>query len=116
MSSKIGLILSMIFVAFTFLFGADLLTLQGAFTVVQNKANDIAYELEYYSCFDQEMHSYLESKYEVTITPICGFPSNTIGDSVEFSVSYKVEGLLFMPNSYTLTASRTAILGYYGLH
>ena len=42
MSYKIGLILSMMFVALFFLFGADLITLESVYSGLDAKANNIS--------------------------------------------------------------------------
>ena len=42
MSYKVGLILSMVFVALFFLFGADLITLESVYSTLDAKANNIA--------------------------------------------------------------------------
>ncbi|MCD8194814.1 MAG: hypothetical protein LUD22_00690 [Coprobacillus sp.] len=115
MSSSLGLIISMLFVAITFMFGGDLLTLQAAFTSLENAANDIAYFVAYYFDFSDEFVAYLEEMYTVKITSDTGIYGGAYGDMVDFYVTKTVDHLFIMGTEYTLTVERTAILGSYGL-
>lgn len=115
MSSSIGLIISMLFVAITFLFGGDLLTLQAAFTALENAADDIAYVVAYTADFSQDRVHELELEYNVEVTPE-GDYGGAYGDMVSFYVTGSVSNLFIMGNSYSMSVKRVTILGSYGTH
>ena len=55
MSYKIGLILSMVFVAMFFLFGADLISIQSVYSSLDSKANNISYLISRSGVIDEEL-------------------------------------------------------------
>ena len=59
MSYKIGLILSMVFVAMFFLFGADLISIQSVYSSLDSKANNISYLISRSGVIDEEFINYV---------------------------------------------------------
>ena len=67
MSSKIGTILSMLFVVMFFLFGTDLLCLQYCYSSLDSKGITISYYISKNGRIDNDFISYLSNKYGILI-------------------------------------------------
>ncbi|MCD8203618.1 MAG: hypothetical protein LUB56_00615 [Coprobacillus sp.] len=118
MSSNVGLILSLLFVAIVFLFGADLITLQAAYTALENTANDIAFDIMWNSSFTKDDEADLIASLKedgITYTTIdsCKTDVCAYGETVSFNLSRTIDLFLFS-NDMTISVSRSAVLGYYG--
>ncbi len=122
MSSNVGLIISLLFVAIAFLFGADLITIQAAYTSLQNTANDIAYDVMQAGYFNSYMVNQLELGYGLTSSGITlksnvdyknGESANGYGDTVTISLSRDIS-LFIISSDFTISVTRSAVLGYYG--
>lgn len=113
MSYKIGLILSMVFVALFFLFGADLISLQSAYSTLDAKANNIAYIISRNGRIDNEFISYIEATFKVDMT--CDeLLSPTFGEQVVFDVSSNYSPLVIGQEDMVITIKRMTIIGFYG--
>lgn len=113
MSYKIGLILSMIFVALFFLFGADLISLQGAYSVLDSKANNISYIISRNGVIDDNFINYIETTFSVTFD--C--PKNSspeFGEKIIYSISAPYRPLILSKQEMTIVISRMTIVGFYG--
>ncbi len=115
MSSKLGLILSMLFVALTFLFGADLITIQAAYSSLESDASDIAYYLSkngYTSNFNSYFDTYYGDKgITFEITDYSGV--NYDGEVVSFVIRENLS-LFLLGSSMNISVASTAMVGYYG--
>ncbi len=112
MSSNLGLVLSMFFVALTFLFGADLIVIQSAYTALQNDANDVAYFIMKYGYNDGEVLSYVETYCPSDTYVKLDSEGIADGDTVWFSMTRDLSLFLF-PSSFSVTVTRGAVVGYY---
>lgn len=113
MSYKIGLILSMIFVALFFLFGADLITLESTFSVLDAKANNISYIISRNGVIDDEFKNYIESTFLVDFE--C--PENlspTFGEKIIYQISTSYHPLVISKQEMTISIKRMTIVGFYG--
>ena len=88
MSYKIGLLLSMVFVAMFFLFGADLVSLQSVYSSLDSKANNISYLISRSGVIDEEFINYIESSYYVDFECPLNL-SPTFGEEITYSISTK---------------------------
>lgn len=113
MSSKIGTILSMLFVVMFFLFGTDLIFLQYAYSELDSKGVTIAYYISKNSRIDGDFLTFLSKKYDVEVTAD-PHQSADYGDVVKFTVKDTFDPLVISNGEMTLTLSREAIIGYYG--
>ena len=113
MSSKIGTILSMLFVVMFFLFGTDLLSLQYLYSELDSNGISIAYQISKYSRIDSDFISYLANKYTVSIS-LDASQSMNYGDVVVFTISDKFDPLIIASKEMDVSISREAIIGYYG--
>ena len=113
MSYKIGLILSMIFVALFFLFGADLITLQGAYSNLDAKANSISYIISRNGVIDDSFINYVETTFAVDFD--C--PKNespVFGEHITYTISTTYQPLVISREKITLQVKRMTIVGFYG--
>ena len=113
MSYKIGLILSMIFVAMFFLFGADLISIQSAYSVLDAKANNISYIISRTGSIDEDFVNYIESSFEVDF--YCELNYNpAFGEKITYTISTEYQPLVIDKNAMTIAISRMTIVGFYG--
>ena len=113
MSYKIGLILSMIFVALFFIFGADLLTLESVYSSLDSKANNISYLISRNGTIDDEFINYVENTFFVTFD--C--PKNqspTFGEKIIYQISTTYHPLVISKEEMTISIKRMTIVGFYG--
>ena len=113
MSYKVGLILSMVFVALFFLFGADLITLESTYSLLDAKANNISYIISRTGVIDSAFVNYIESTFNVDFS--C--PKNlspSFGEQIEYQISTSYRPLVISKNEMTITIKRMTIVGFYG--
>ena len=113
MSYKVGLILSMIFVALFFLFGADLITLESTFSVLDAKANNISYIISRNGVIDDEFINYIETTFSVDFD--CPkYLSPTFGEKIIYQISNSYHPLVISKEEMTISIKRMTIVGFYG--
>ena len=113
MSYKIGLILSMVFVALFFLFGADLISLEAAYGTLDSKANNIAYIVSRNGAIDDEFISYIETTFNIEFY-IEKNAAPTFGEKITFEVSSFYKPLIISKENMKITIERMTIIGFYG--
>ena len=113
MSYKVGLILSMIFVALFFIFGADLLTLQSVYSSLDSKANNISYLISRNGTIDDDFINYVENTFLVDFD--C--PKNqspAFGEKIIYQISTTYHPLVISKQEMTVAIKRMTIVGFYG--
>ena len=113
MSYKVGLILSMIFVALFFLFGADLITIESVYSALDSKANNISYIISRNGVIDDEFIDYIEITFSVDFD--C--PKNlspTFGEKIIYQISTSYHPLVISKQEMTIAIKRMTIVGFYG--
>ena len=113
MSYKVGLILSMIFVALFFLFGADLITIECVYSALDSKANNISYIISRNGVIDDEFIDYIEITFSVDFD--C--PKNlspTFGEKIIYQISTSYHPLVISKQEMTIAIKRMTIVGFYG--
>ena len=113
MSYKIGLILSMVFIALFFLFGADLITIQSVYSMLDAKANNISYIISRTGVIDEEFVSYIESYFNVDFDCPLNY-SPTFGEEITYPISTEYQPMVIDKNKMTIAISRMTIVGFYG--
>ena len=111
MSSKLGLILSMIFVTMFFAFGLDLISIQFLYNDLDSKSVAISYKISDYGTVNDEVKSYVESTFNVTFkcTSNC---SPAFGDVVTYVISKEYKPIIISQNTMTISIERNAVIGY----
>ncbi len=112
MSSKLGLILSLIFVALFFAFGVDLLAVQNGYTNLMYTANDIAYTIAKNGKLDEALILGFKKQFKVDFECVSNC-AGAKGELVVFIISKDVEVALISNRPITLSIKRSAIFGYY---
>ena len=113
MSYKIGLLLSMIFVALFFLFGADLISLQSAYSMLDAKANNISYIISRNGVIDNDFINYIENTYNVDF--ICDINlAPEFGEKITYEITTIYSPLVISKEDIVISVKRMTIIGFYG--
>ena len=113
MSYKVGLILSMVFVALFFLFGADLITLQSAYSTLDAKANNISYIISRNGVIDSNFKDYIETTFNVEF--ICNTNlAPEFGEKIFYEIQTTYSPLIISKEEMTISIKRMTIIGFYG--
>ena len=113
MASKIGTILSMIFVLMLFLFASDFMCLQYIYSDLDSKALTISYQIAQNQVIDSSFIKNIENNYNVIFT--YSGPSNpSYGEIVDFKISKSFKPIILSSNKMMINVNRTAVVGYYG--
>ena len=113
MSSKLGVVLSMIFVIMFFLLAGDMICLSYIYASLDSKSITISYIISKSGRVDDEFLDVIEERYNVSFLTIS--PSNpSTGEIVDFVIYQNYQPLIIAKNEIVVKASRQAILGYYG--
>jgi len=113
MSSKLGTLLSLIFIAFFVLLSADLMTIQYLYSDLDAKSTSIAYIIAKNGRVTDNLIETIEDRYGVEFSCLSHCNSSP-GDIVDFSISKSYQPVFVSKNAMTITVKRQAIIGYYG--
>ena len=113
MSYKIGLILSMIFVALFFLFFSVLISLQSAFSLLDAKANNISYIISRNGAIDEDFIDYIEDTFNVNFDCPINY-SPTFGEKITYQISTTYSPLVISKDEMIISVKRMTIIGFYG--
>lgn len=113
MSYKVGVLLSMIFVTLFFLFGADLISIQSAYSSLDARASNISYLISRTGIIDDNFKDHIENTYHVTFNCENNL-SPTFGEEIIYSISTTYHPLIITKGEMTISISRMTIVGFYG--
>lgn len=113
MSYKAGLLLSMIFVALFFLFGADLISIQSTLSALDAKATNISYLISRTGIIDDDFKNHIETTYHVSFNCETNL-SPTFGEEIIYSISTTYHPLIITQGEMTISVSRMTVVGFYG--
>ena len=113
MSSKIGTILSFLFAALFFLFGADMISLQYNYSDLDAKSIPISYEISRSGGLTNSLISQIENNYHVSFTCISGSDSG-FGESVEYILSTEFDPMIISKDIMTISIKRITTIGFIG--
>lgn len=113
MSYKIGLLLSTIFVALFFLFGADLFSIQSIYSVLDSKANNISYVISRSGVIDDYFINYIESTFQVNFECQKNL-SPTFGEKIVYQISTSYTPMVISHQQMVIAIKRMTIVGFYG--
>ena len=111
MSSKLGLILSMIFVTLFFAFGLDLITIQFIYNDLDAKSVAISYKISEYGTIDNTIKQNIEKTFKVDFTCVSNC-SPMFGDVVTYVISKEYKPIIIDKNTMTISVERNAVIGY----
>lgn len=112
MSSKIGLILSLLFVALFFLLGVDLLCLQFTLSSLDAKSVNISYAIAEKGTIDEELITFIETTYDVEFECQSNC-SPKFGDTVSYIISSDYKPIIISNETMNIKVKRYAIIGYF---
>lgn len=113
MSYKIGILLSMIFVALFFLFGADLISIQSVFSTLDAKSNNISYLIARNGLIDDAFKNRIENMYHVEF--ICDNNlSPTFGEEIIYTISSTYQPMIISKGEMKISISKMTVVGFYG--
>lgn len=113
MSSKLGLILSMLFVAMFFLFGVDLICVQYVFSDLDAKSISISYMISQHGGLDTFLVNKIEETYKVDFKCLSNC-NPKFGDIVEYQISKDYSPLIISNKDMHITVYRSTAIGFYG--
>ena len=113
MSYKIGLLLSMIFVALFFLFGADLISIQSVYSSLDAKANNISYLISRNGVIDDNFINYIETTFLVDFDCRENL-SPTFGEQITYVISVAYSPLVISQEDMVIKIQRMTVVGFYG--
>lgn len=111
MSSKLGLVLSMIFVTLFFAFGLDLITIQFIYNDLDAKSVAISYKISEYGTINNSIKQNIESTFNVNFTCVSNC-SPMFGDVVTYVISKEYKPIIIDKNTMTISVERNAVIGY----
>lgn len=112
MSSKVGLILSMIFVVMFIALGVDVITIQYAYSDLDSKSMNISYLIAQHGTIDDSLIRSIEEKYHVTFECI-GNCAPFFGDTVDYRISTQIKPIIVSLETITISVNRSTVIGFY---
>ena len=112
MSSKLGLILSMVFVTLFFAMGLDMICVQVIYNDLDSKSIAISYQISQYGTINSDIKNAIENKYHVTFTCVDNC-SPKFGDVVTYQIAKDYRPIIIQKEAMTISVERSAIIGYY---
>lgn len=113
MSSKLGTILSSLFIIFAFIFCCDLISLQFVYSDLDAKSINISYLISRNPNINDTFTSYIERKFKVSFQ--CQKKgAQSFGEEIEYVISRDFTPMVMSRESMTVSISRMTIVGYYG--
>lgn len=113
MSYKVGLLLSMVFITLFFLFGADLITLESAYSSLDTKANNISYLISRRGVIDDDFINYVENTFHVDFNCEKNLAPE-FGEQIFYEISMTYHPMVISKDEMTITIQRMTIVGFYG--
>ncbi|MGM9873342.1 MAG: hypothetical protein ACI31G_00250 [Bacilli bacterium] len=113
MGSKIGLILSFIFIALFTAFGIDLLTLQYQLSSLDSIATNVSYYIAKKGFIDDDFINQIESNYNVRFSCLTNC-NPAFGDMLTYQLEKDYKPMIISADEITLKVVRTSMVGYYG--
>lgn len=113
MSSKLGLILSSIFIVMAFLFAFDLMNVQFIYADLDAKSVNITYLISRSPSLDEPFYQHISERYDVEM--ICSKQGATVfGEEIDFELVDNYKPLIMSKENMTVSIKRSAIVGYFG--
>ena len=113
MSSKLGLILSSIFVIIAFLFSFDVINIQFIYSDLDAKSVNITYLISRAPELDRQFWKGIYERYDVNIH--CDKEGSTaFGEEINYELLQQFKPLIMSNENMTISIKRTAIVGYFG--
>lgn len=112
MSSKISLILSMVFVVMFFLFGGDMISLQFAYSNLDATSVTIGHLISESYAVDNAFVTNVKAKYHIEFY-LLNNDTPYFGDVVDYIIASKYKSIVLSDHEITLSIKRSSVVGYY---
>ena len=112
MSSKVSLILSMMFVVMFFLFAGDMISLQFAYSNLDATSVTIGYLISESYAVDETFINNVKEKFEIDFYLI-NEQTPYFGDVVDYIISSEYKSIVLSDHTMTLSIKRSSVVGYY---
>ena len=112
MSSKIGLLISLVFFALFFLLSMDVMSIQYHYSDLDNQSIVIGYKLARVELISDEVISELEEKHHVIITNISN-RTPCFGEVVNYTLLREYQPIIVSNEVMEFKVNRSVVIGYY---
>ena len=112
MSYKISLILSMIFVSLFFLFAADMVSLQFAYSNLDATSITISHLISKSVAVDETLTKNIEDEFHVDFI-LLNQEEPLFGDVVDFVITREYKAMVISSQTMLISVKRSSVLGYY---
>ena len=112
MSSKIGLLISLMFFALFFLLSVDVIVIQYHYSDLDSQSVVIGYEISRLETLNEENITPIEEKHHVNIENISN-RSPEFGDIVFYTISRDYQPLIVSNETMVIKVKRSVVIGYY---
>ena len=112
MSSKLGLIISMIFFMMFYTLSVDVICVQYFYSDLDTKGVAMGYEISMCPEIDEAFISSLEEKYQVTISNISPLEPE-FGDMVTYTLTRTYKPIIISGEELEIKVKRSTVSGYY---
>lgn len=112
MSSKMGLILSMIFITLFFSLGIDMVSIQIIYSDLDAKSVPISYRISEHGIIDESLIATIEQDFNVKFTCKSNCQPR-FGDTVTYVISKDYKPIVIKKETMSVAIERSAVIGYY---
>ena len=113
MSSKIGTIISLIFVAMMVALSMDIMCIQYLYSNLDAKSSSISYEIAKHGMLDSSFINYLNQKYKVTFICESNCEVNSPGTNIAYRLETSYKPIIISKQDMKLVVHRYAVLSFY---
>jgi len=112
MSSKMGLLLSLMFVMQAFVLAADMISLQTAYSSLDSKAVAIGYLISQQGNLNEDFIEEIEQRYQLTFTceENC---TPRFKDVVKYKVAVEFNPIIIRSETILIEIHRSTVIGYF---
>ena len=111
MSSKIGLLFSLVFFTMFFLLAVDVMCIQYHYSDLDNKSIVVGYELAHLVVISDDEINKIEDEYHLVVMSISTREPN-FGDVITYSVSRNYKPIIVSKEAMVLKVNRSVVVGY----
>ena len=112
MSSKIGLLISLVFFSLFFLLAVDVICIEYHYSYLDNKSTVIAHEISHVEVISDDLILDLENKHHVIISNISS-RTPTYGEVIDFTIIKEYKPIIVSNEVMIIKVNRSTIVGYY---
>ena len=112
MSSKIGLLISLMFFTMFFMLSIDMMCIQYQYSDLDSQSVVIAYEVSHLESITDENVSHIEEKHHVVIVDISN-RNPEFGDVIDIVILREYKPIIVSNSPMEIKIKRSVVIGYY---